>query len=162
MKKNEIIFFSFLWLVIFLLLCLQSYLMKFGNDLTLEQISFYIKANPSVLPDIFLFAIFVSFPMILLLFLLYKITYTVIFEPKKIITALPAILKNAIILLLFISIYFIPSGVSLVRKHHNTTAIILLNLFLGVTGVFWVVALIWAFTNPPQVQIVEVRENAVK
>lgn len=51
------------------------------------------------------------------------------------------------ILLLIIGagIYFIPTMVAELRHHRNTTAIILLNVFLGWTLLGWVGALIWAF-----------------
>jgi hypothetical protein len=50
--------------------------------------------------------------------------------------------------LLFLAIvYFFPTIVGL--RHHNSTAIFLLNLFLGWTFVGWVVALVWAATRRP-------------
>ncbi len=45
-------------------------------------------------------------------------------------------------------LYFIPSLVAWNRSHHNTLAILLLNLFLGWTVLGWIAALIWAATNP--------------
>ncbi|NBX53217.1 MAG: superinfection immunity protein [Proteobacteria bacterium] len=46
-------------------------------------------------------------------------------------------------ILLFL-VYFLPFIISLSRKHKDSTAIFVLNLFLGWTFVGWVVALIWA------------------
>ena len=43
-------------------------------------------------------------------------------------------------------IYFLPSIVAFSRRHHNRMAIFVLNLFLGLSGLGWVIALIWAFT----------------
>ena len=40
--------------------------------------------------------------------------------------------------------YFLPSILALARSKRDTLAIFLLNLFLGWTGVGWVVALVWA------------------
>lgn len=40
--------------------------------------------------------------------------------------------------------YFLPTIVALVRSKRDITAILLLNLFLGWTGIGWVVALVWA------------------
>ena len=40
--------------------------------------------------------------------------------------------------------YFIPTGVAGMRGHPNSVAIFVLNLFLGWTGIGWVVALVWA------------------
>jgi hypothetical protein len=44
--------------------------------------------------------------------------------------------------------YFIPAIFAGSRHHHNTGAIFLMNLLLGWTLFGWVVALIWATTNP--------------
>ncbi len=61
---------------------------------------------------------------------------------------------NPIVQLLFILVFlvfcFVPTIVAYRRKHHNKKAILLLNLFLGWTGIGWVGALIWAATavNP--------------
>lgn len=46
-------------------------------------------------------------------------------------------------------LYFTPALIAGMRKHHNATAIFMLNLFLGWTGMGWVGALVWAFTSPP-------------
>ena len=46
-------------------------------------------------------------------------------------------------------VYFVPTIVAAASKHHNTTAIFVLNLFLGWTLIGWVAALVWACTKPP-------------
>lgn len=49
--------------------------------------------------------------------------------------------------------YFLPSVIASSREHKNKPAIVVLNLFLGWTGLGWIVALIWAFTdNTKEVQ----------
>ena len=45
---------------------------------------------------------------------------------------------------LALAVYFIPSIVAHRKNHIQTTAITLLNIFLGWTFIGWVVALIWA------------------
>jgi hypothetical protein len=40
--------------------------------------------------------------------------------------------------------YFLPSLIALGRSKRDLLAIFLLNLFLGWTGIGWVVALVWA------------------
>lgn len=56
-------------------------------------------------------------------------------------------------LVLVISIlYLIPTLVAAVRKHHNSTAIFVLNLFLGWSFVGWVASLVWAFTARKEVK----------
>jgi len=58
---------------------------------------------------------------------------------------------SAIGAILFLTIsfgfYFIPTIVAVMRDHDNMAPIIIINAFLGVTGVGWVIALAWAFTN---------------
>jgi amino acid transporter len=46
----------------------------------------------------------------------------------------------------FGSIYFLPTLAARSRHHHNTEAILLLNLFFGWTILGWIAALIWAST----------------
>jgi hypothetical protein len=53
------------------------------------------------------------------------------------------------VLLFILALYFIPAGLASSRKHHNTGAIFAVNLFFGWTVIGWLVALIWALTNPP-------------
>lgn len=40
--------------------------------------------------------------------------------------------------------YFLPSILALARHKKDTTAIVVLNFFLGWTAIGWVVALVWA------------------
>ena len=42
------------------------------------------------------------------------------------------------------TIYFLPFLIALIRNHTDSTAIFVLNLFLGWTFFGWVVALVWA------------------
>jgi hypothetical protein len=42
--------------------------------------------------------------------------------------------------------YCLPGIVALLRHHHNTLAIALLNLLLGWTVLGWIIALVWACT----------------
>jgi len=44
-------------------------------------------------------------------------------------------------------IYFAPALVAYNQKKKNSSAILLLNLFLGWTFIGWIVALIWAATK---------------
>ncbi len=41
--------------------------------------------------------------------------------------------------------YFVPAIVAGVQGKRTTAAIFFLNFFLGWTGIFWVIALVWAF-----------------
>ncbi|OCK53110.1 hypothetical protein BA768_00705 [Chryseobacterium sp. CBo1] len=52
-----------------------------------------------------------------------------------------------IVLLIIIPVYFIPTFVASSRKKANTSAIFILNLFLGWSLIGWVVALVWALSN---------------
>lgn len=44
-------------------------------------------------------------------------------------------------------IYILPMMVAFYRRHENYTAIFLINLLLGWTGIVWVVCLVWAFVG---------------
>ena len=45
-------------------------------------------------------------------------------------------------------IYFLPYVIANARHHHNSQAILLLNLLLGWTVLGWIAALIWSATDP--------------
>lgn len=64
-----------------------------------------------------------------------------------------------IILIIFIS-YFFPSIIAIFKGKSNTTAIIILNIFLGWTFVGWIVALVWAFTVDTKSQTVVINNNS--
>lgn len=49
-----------------------------------------------------------------------------------------------IITILLLILYFIPAITANSNKKENTGAIFVLNLFLGWTGVGWVLALVWS------------------
>jgi hypothetical protein len=49
-------------------------------------------------------------------------------------------------LVIFLVFYFLPTVVAALRRHHNATAICLLNLLLGWTALGWLIALIWSAT----------------
>jgi hypothetical protein len=58
--------------------------------------------------------------------------------------------------LLFISLailvliaYFLPAVIASRRSHPNSTAITLLNLTLGWTGIIWIALVIWACSSVP-------------
>lgn len=48
-----------------------------------------------------------------------------------------------------IGIYFLPSLIAAARHTHNATGVFLLNLFLGWTGIGWIIALIIAVCSSP-------------
>jgi RsiW-degrading membrane proteinase PrsW (M82 family) len=45
-----------------------------------------------------------------------------------------------------LTIYFVPFFIAKARHHHNSDAILVLNLLLGWTLLGWIGALVWAFT----------------
>jgi pheromone shutdown protein TraB len=60
--------------------------------------------------------------------------------------------------ILLLVLYFIPSFVAEHNKKANSTAIFVLNLFLGWTFIGWIIALIWATTkeaHPATVAVVQ-------
>jgi hypothetical protein len=52
--------------------------------------------------------------------------------------------KAFVTLALVVALYFIPTIVAAIRHHQNRVSIMLLNLFLGWTGLGWLAALIWS------------------
>lgn len=50
-------------------------------------------------------------------------------------------------------LYFLPTIIALKRNSPKTAAVVILNLFLGVTAVGWIVALFLAFKKPDQIII---------
>ena len=53
-----------------------------------------------------------------------------------------------IVLAVYAFIYFIPALNAGRRRHHQTAAILLLNVFVGWTGIGWIAALVWSATAP--------------
>lgn len=66
--------------------------------------------------------------------------------------------------LFFILLYFTPSIVAFSNKKSNTTAIVVLNFFLGWSLIGWIVALVWAVSkdNKPQNIVISNNTNATK
>lgn len=58
-------------------------------------------------------------------------------------------LSAAFSVIIALFVYLIPSFIAQVRTHHNASAILALNLFLGWTVLGWIAAFIWALTRPP-------------
>lgn len=57
----------------------------------------------------------------------------------------------AVLLSIFSIGYFLPTTIAIIRRRTNTTAIFVLDLFLGWTLIGWVVALVWAVaTDAPK------------
>lgn len=62
-----------------------------------------------------------------------------------------SLLFVAVVFVIGISIYFVPTICAVKRRHKDTFAIFVINLFLGWTFVGWVISLAWAvkqFPNP--------------
>jgi len=61
-------------------------------------------------------------------------------------------MESQAIVLIVAFLYFIPWIVALRNSHRHATGIFLLNLFLGFTGIGWLIALIWAVVSPQEPQ----------
>ena len=61
-------------------------------------------------------------------------------------------------LILILLLYFLPTFIAFGRSepHKNRFAILILNLFLGWSGLGWIAALVWSFTKGPQAETSEV------
>lgn len=63
----------------------------------------------------------------------------------------------AILILLFVlAVYLIPTIIAFARGHASKWGIGVLNIVLGWSLVFWVVALIWSLSNKGQNQVTNV------
>lgn len=60
-----------------------------------------------------------------------------------------------VVLLLFLTFYFLPFVIAMMRGRPNTGAIFVLNLLLGWTLVGWVVALVWAMSTNETAQVLK-------
>lgn len=47
------------------------------------------------------------------------------------------------------AIYFLPTTVAFLNRHHQKEAIAVLNVLLGWTLIGWAIALVWAFMRQP-------------
>ena len=55
----------------------------------------------------------------------------------------------AVIAMFAAGFYFLPALLACDKNHHQTSAILILNLLLGWTAIGWIGALIWSFTHTP-------------
>lgn len=65
--------------------------------------------------------------------------------------------------ILLFAVYMIPTFIAFSRGHASKWGIFTTNLLLGLTGIFWVAALIWSLSNKGQQQsfVVNVGSNNV-
>ncbi|SUI90884.1 MULTISPECIES: superinfection immunity protein [Shewanella] len=50
--------------------------------------------------------------------------------------------------ILLLCVYLLPTFLAVLKKHADSTAITVLNIFLGWTFIGWVVALVWVVKKP--------------
>lgn len=65
-------------------------------------------------------------------------------------------MRELLLLVVVLAVYFVPTLVAIKREHHNLGAIIALNVLLGWTLLGWVAALVWALT------VVQKRDSRVQ
>jgi RsiW-degrading membrane proteinase PrsW (M82 family) len=68
--------------------------------------------------------------------------------------SLSQVIVLVIALFCVLAFYFLPTIIAIKRKSPHTTAVIILNFFLGVTLLGWIIALILASKQPQPVVIV--------
>jgi RsiW-degrading membrane proteinase PrsW (M82 family) len=68
--------------------------------------------------------------------------------------SLSQVVLLVIALFLVLTFYFLPTIMAIKRKSPHTTAVVILNLFFGVTLIGWIVSLILASKQPQQVIVV--------
>jgi RsiW-degrading membrane proteinase PrsW (M82 family) len=59
-----------------------------------------------------------------------------------------------IALFLVLAFYFLPTIIAIKRKSPHTTAVVILNFFLGVTLLGWIIALVLASKQPQPVVVI--------
>jgi RsiW-degrading membrane proteinase PrsW (M82 family) len=57
-------------------------------------------------------------------------------------------------LFLVLAFYFLPTIIAIKRKSPHTTAVLILNFFLGVTLLGWIIALVLASKQPQPVVVI--------
>ena len=55
-----------------------------------------------------------------------------------------SLVEMGLIIIAIFGLYLLPALISFLRRYKNWMAIFFLNLFLGWTGIGWVVALVWS------------------
>lgn len=61
----------------------------------------------------------------------------------------PVAFLAIVILLVAFLVYFLPTWIALARHHPQVLPLFLANLFLGATGIIWVLLLLWAVWRDP-------------
>lgn len=79
--------------------------------------------------------------IVIAIFLIVTISYWIILE------SFWSGLRIGILVIFLLWIAFLPLWIARVRKHPHSLAIFLINLLLGWTLLFWLIALIWAFVG---------------
>lgn len=69
-----------------------------------------------------------------------------------------AIIGGILILLVALAMYVLPTIVAMMRKHPQLAPIALVNIVLGWSFIGWIVALVWALTNPQPQQTVIIQQ----
>ena len=59
-----------------------------------------------------------------------------------------------LVVIFWLSLYFTPTIIGIVRKKKDTIAIAVLNMFLGWTFIGWIISLVWALKTDTQNQVV--------
>lgn len=52
-----------------------------------------------------------------------------------------------IIIIFFLVIYMLPSIIAFCKNHLELKAVLCVNVFLGITGIGWITALIWVISD---------------
>jgi RsiW-degrading membrane proteinase PrsW (M82 family) len=68
--------------------------------------------------------------------------------------SLSQVVLLVIALFLVLAFYFLPTIIAIRRKSPHTTAVVILNFFLGVTLLGWIIALVLASKQPQAVVVV--------
>lgn len=53
-------------------------------------------------------------------------------------------------------VYFIPTIVAVRNKHTETTSIVIINTFLGWTGIVWLITFVWSITDTAKLNVANI------
>ncbi len=77
-------------------------------------------------------------------------------------TIIILLIGSFIFSLIYTAIYFLPYKIAAKKKHRQTRAIYILNIFAGWTIIIWLIALVWANTEPKETIVVNQNSQSIQ
>ncbi len=77
-------------------------------------------------------------------------------------TIVVLLIGSFIFSIIYTAIYFLPYKIAAKKKHRQTRAIYILNIFAGWTIIIWLIALVWACTEPKETIVVNQNAQSIQ